>query len=166
MSIKVSDAKIEHDLSDSLNNSTVDINITGNTTSSGSEKTGFFSRFRNNDGTNTSPVVGITDNFYKELSNAIETYENDVKDIISKLKTVESKNAFQGMQIPGKISAFIEGVKETAEAYLSALRASQTQIVSSVSSAYGSQDASISGDLGSDTASVTGAKPNGTSGAE
>ena len=144
MAVRMSDATINHGISDNLNKTSVDTTLTGNSTS---------------DFSGIGTTVGITENMAKNISDAIEQYKQEITDTLSQLRNVDSQNAFRGTGITEAISRFIEGVKYTANEYLQAVAESQNEIVYSVKQAYQQQDTDISGNIKGDEATVTSSRP-------
>ena len=139
-----------------MNNSTVDVNSTGN---AAPQSKGIFDRLFG-----SSSTVGISTNMESGIIKSINDYTDGIKNTLSQLDNVDSQGAFKGTGITNAVSKFVEGVKSTANAYLESLKNSQEEIIKSVRAAYQQQDEDISGNVNSDENTVTSAKPNGTSG--
>lgn len=144
MSVKMSDATINHGISDNLNKTSVDTSVTGNSES---------------DFSGIGSTVGITENMARNISDAIEQYKQEITQTLSQLRNVDSQSAFRGSGITEAISRFIEGVKYTANEYLQAVAESQNEIIYSVKQAYQQQDTDIAGSVKGDETSVTSSRP-------
>lgn len=155
MAVRMSDATINHDLSDNLNNSSVDINSTGNQTI---EPYISDMVIKGMDKSSAEPV-GVSTNMVSGITHAIDEYENGIRTTLEKLEAINSQGAFKGAGVTEAVAKFVTGVKETANSYLKALKDSQVQIIESVKTAYETQDSDISGNVNSDEATVTSERP-------
>ena len=151
MAVRVSDATINHELNNNINNSTIDITSTGNQVP----------EYGLNDYFNVvvGSTVGLSENMVGSIGNAIDSYTNTIRTTLSRLENVESAGAFKGTGITEAVSTFVINVKDTANAYLDSLAESQKQMIESVRAAYEIQDADIAGDINSDGTTVSSARP-------
>lgn len=155
MAVRMSDAKINHELSDNLNNTTIDVNSTGNAAFESTIADSAISYM----GNESFEAIGVSTNMVSGISHAIDEYEANIRTTLGRLEAIDSQGAFKGTGVTEAVSKFVTGVKETANSYLKALKESQVQIIESVKSAYETQDSDISSNVKSDEATVTSAMP-------
>ncbi len=137
MAISMSGASISDDSRQALKSSSIDGSFAGGTANGGGAR-----------------LAGVTEDFAKAVSLAIDTYKGDVQRAIDNINTADSGVAFKGASLKSALDNFITAVKEVANSYLEKLSAAEKQIVDSVAAAYQTQDADLSSSLGADQGSL------------
>lgn len=158
MAITMSGATINSSSRDDLLNSNVDSSILGGGGSQeqkvGAGMGGYSVNTTPSTLGSTTKLVGITTEFASLSSKAIDTYCENIEQILAKLDSANSTGAFKGSAIGSALANFIEGVKSSALNYLNKLKEAEKQIVESVAQAYNTQDTDISSNLASDTSKL------------
>lgn len=95
-------------------------------------------------------LAGITKDFSANVSKAIDAYCDAIDTEVERLSSVDYQKAFRGSGITKALDEFINSVKKTADSYIEKIKAAEKEIVSSVETAYQTQDSDLSGNLGSD----------------
>lgn len=104
-------------------------------------------------------LAGVTPEMATNIATSIETYKTNIETILNKLETVESNAAFQGTSIKGALDTFVTSIKSLTFKYLTQLVAAENAIVSSVATAYATQDTELGSNLTSDANTLTGETP-------
>lgn len=145
MSISMSDAQVHDDhrqsfLSSNVNTEVIQGGEELNQTSSilGSNPTG-------------KPLAGITSAFATNVVAKIDDYIEGINATLEKLNTADPEIGIKGGAVDVAIKHFVLAVKQEAKNYTDKLRVAETQIINSVSVAYGTQDSDLGANLQSDS---------------
>ena len=105
---------------------------------------------------NPSGKAGVTDSFVGNFSNACTSYITDVDAIINQIEEIDSSSAFKGPALQTALSNFIVSIKKVAKDFTWRLDTAEKEIISSVGTAYQTQDSDIANDLKGDTSKISG----------
>lgn len=152
MPITMSGATIDTSERDSLLTSTVDTSVVSGGASANTRGTGFLG-LGGQEATGAA-LAGVTADFAKNVSAAIDEYKTAVTTALGKLENVESNEAFKGAGVTAALSRFVESVKKVGNDYIDRLSSAETQIINSVQAAYSTQDTDLSGSLNADAGNL------------
>ena len=105
---------------------------------------------------NPGGKAGVTDSFVGNFSNACTSYITDVDAIINQIEEIDSSSAFKGPALQTALSNFIVSIKKVAKDFTWRLDTAEKEIISSVGTAYQTQDSDIASDLKGDTSKISG----------
>lgn len=105
---------------------------------------------------NPGGKAGVTDSFVGNFSNACTSYITDVDAIINQIEEIDSSSAFKGPALQTALSNFIVSIKKVAKDFTWRLDTAEKEIISSVGTAYQTQDSDIANDLKGDTSKISG----------
>lgn len=105
---------------------------------------------------NPGGKAGVTDSFVGNFSNACTSYITDVDAIINQIEEIDSSTAFKGPALQTALSNFIVSIKKVAKDFTWRLDTAEKEIISSVGTAYQTQDSDIANDLKGDTSKISG----------
>ena len=140
-----------------LSNATIDDINRKKFNNSSIDASSFASNVDYNDG---EKLAGITADFAQAVSATIDTYISEIKQKIDAIENLSSTTAFQGQGVTESIKKFVQGVKDSANAYITALQSAERQIVESVEEVYKFQDTRLESDLKSDAISLSSETPD------
>ena len=103
---------------------------------------------------NPSGKAGVTDSFVGNFSNACTSYITDVDAIINQIEEIDSSSAFKGPALQTALSNFIVSIKKVAKDFTLRLDTAEKEIISSVGTAYQTQDSDIASDLKTDSNNI------------
>ena len=104
---------------------------------------------------NPGGKAGVTDSFVGNFSNACTSYITDVDAIINQIEEIDSSTAFKGPALQTALSNFIVSIKKVAKDFTWRLDTAEKEIISSVGTAYQTQDSDIANDLKGDTSKIS-----------
>lgn len=158
MSISMSEAKIDDSSRTELLQKKVDTSIvSGGVTANRSGPFGL-------GGVSGAPLAGITPEFAKNVTDAIDSYVAGINEALDELENPEVNQGFRGTALEGALNKFVSSVKSVAQIYCKELAEAENQILRSVETAYNAQDESLTANLSTDSDTLSSSAPTSGNG--